>query len=220
MADLILYNYFRSSASYRARIALHWKDLPFEYRAVHLLEGGGQQHKPEYRDLNPAGEVPTLIYQGKPIAQSVAILELLEELYPAKPLLPKDPVQKALVRQFCENVNCTQPYQNLKTLQFLEKNAGISEAMKQQWLDKWLGSWLQTSEKMIEKNGGKYCFGNEVTMADVFLVPQLFAVNRFKIAMDAYPRVRAVNEACLALDAFKKAHPHAQVDTPPELQGN
>ncbi len=215
MAELILYNYFRSSASYRARIALHWKGLAFEYRAVHLLDGGGQQHKAEYRDLNPAGEVPTLIYQGKPIAQSMAILELLEEVYPAKPLLPKDPVQRALVRQFCENINCTQPYQNLKTLQFLEKTVGLGEAIKQQWLDNWLGNGLATAEKMIEQHGGKFCFGNEVTLADVFLVPQLFATNRFKIAMEPYPNVRAVNESLLALEPFKKAHPANQPDTPP-----
>lgn len=218
MADLILYNYFRSSASYRLRIALHWKGLPFEYRAVHLLEGGGQQHQAEYRALNPAGEVPTLIYQGKPVAQSMAILELLEETFPAKPLLPKDPLTRALIRQFCENVNCTQPYQNLKTIQFLDKTIGVNESQKQQWLDKWLGGWLQTTEKLLEKHGGKFCFGNEVTLADVFLVPQLYAVNRFKVALDAFPKTRAVNETCLTIGAFRDAHPHRQVDTPAELR--
>ncbi|MEN0059659.1 MAG: glutathione S-transferase N-terminal domain-containing protein [Bdellovibrio sp.] len=120
MSSLILYNYFRSSTSFRARLALHWKGLHFEYKAISLIKG--EQHSPEYRKLNPLGGIPTLSHDGKLIPESFAIMEYLDEVYPQKPLLPQDPYLRARVRQVCEVINSfMHPMGNLKTLQYLEK---------------------------------------------------------------------------------------------------
>ena len=145
MSDLVLYNYFRSSASYRVRIALHHKRLPFEYKAVHLLNNGGEQNTAEYKNLNPAGEVPTLVHNGKALSQSMAILQYLDEVFPQHPLFPKDPFQKAKVIQFCEGINCTQPYQNLRTTQVLEKDFQFSSEQKDKWMNYWLGRNFESS---------------------------------------------------------------------------
>ncbi len=218
MSDLALYNYFRSSASYRVRIALHLKNLAFDYRPVHLLNNGGEQHKPEYRNLNPAGEVPTLVHQGKAISQSMAILLYLDEVFPQHRLFPQDPYLKSKVIQFCEGINCTQPYQNLKTQTFLDKEMGLDPTKKNIWLKHWLVANLESSEKMLQEFAGSYCFGGHVTAADLFLIPQLFAVQRFQIEFQSYPNISRVNENCLQLEAFQKAHPGRQIDTPEELR--
>lgn len=218
MSDLALYNYFRSSASYRVRIALHWKELQFDYRPVHLLENGGQQHSPAYKALNPASEVPTLVHQGQVLSQSMAILHYLDETFPTKLLFPRSPFLKAKVLQFCEGINCTQPLQNLKVLQYLENSLKITAEQKSEWLQRWIGGNLGNCEKMIEPTAGTYCFGDEITAADVFLMPQLFTSKRFNIDLSKYPTLLRVQENCDQLEAFQKAHPFHQIDTPTELR--
>lgn len=214
MADVILYNYFRSSTSYRARIALYTKNVPFEYRPVHLLQDGGQQHKPEYLQLNPAAEVPTLIHGTKVLGQSLPIIEYINEVFEGPDLFPKDPYQKAKVRQFCENINSfIHPISNLKVLQYLEKKHGYSQEEKENWVQHWSQRGLETLEKSVETNS-TYCFGEQITAADIFLVPQLFSAQRFKVNVSKYSRLLKINERCLKLIPFQKAHPFRQPDTP------
>lgn len=218
MSDLVLYNYFRSSASYRVRIALHWKGLSFEYRPVHLLNNGGEQHSSEYKALNPAAEVPTLVHGPNTLSQSMAILHYLDDTFPEKPLFPQIPYLKAKVIQFCEGINCTQPYQNLSTLQFLEKEFAFTAAQKDRWLQKWIGRNLESSEKILQATAGTFCFGDNVTAAEVFLMPQLFTAQRFSIDLSPYPHLQRVYDTCSTMEAFKKAHPRNQMDTPENLR--
>lgn len=214
MSDLVLYNYFRSTTSYRARIALHIKGLSFEYRPVHLLNDGGEQHKPEYRALNPAGEVPTLIHGQKVISQSMAIIQYLEDAFPQNPLLPRDVFEKAKVLQIAENINCGHALTNLKVMQHLEKKLQLSEADRNAWIAEWMGRILLSTEKMVSQTAKKYAFGDEITVADLFIVPQFFSANRFKVDLSPYKTLNKINETCLAHPAFEKAHPLKQVDTP------
>lgn len=215
MSELILYNYFRSSTSYRVRIALNYKNLKFEYRAVHLLNDGGEQHKENYKNLNPMAEVPSLVHNGVTISQSMAIVEYLDEVYPKPQLFPKDPYKRAQVRQFCENINSfMHPVCNLKILQYLEKKHGYSQTDKEEWIAHWSKHGFEATENILRKNASKFCFGNEITAADLFLIPQVFSAVRFKVDLEKYPLVKKINEHCLSLDFFKKSHPYQQPDTP------
>lgn len=254
MNSIKLYNYFRSSTSYRVRIALHLKDLSFDYIPVHLLKDGGEQHTTAYRKLNSMGGVPTLVDLKKPIAQSSAIIEYLDEAYTdSYQLLPKDLYQRAVVRQFCQIINAdTHAYANLRTLQYLEKDLNVNEENKKIWIKHWITLGLTACEKMIEayqkqhnnnnnstdhnysadheqdtsntsevKNRTKptkYCFSNEITAAEVFLIPQLFTAERFAVNLDNFPNLKRINEECLKHPAFIKAHPFRQIDTPDELK--
>ncbi len=213
MPQVILYNYFRSSTSYRVRIALHLKNIAFEYKAIPLLENA--QKTPEYLKLNPQGEVPTLVYNGKSIAQSLPILEFLDEVQTQAPLFPKDPFEKAVVRQFCENINSyLHPLSNLKVLQYLEKKHNYSTEEKEAWIAHWYGPGLQALEQMAEKHSGKYCFGDEISAADLCLIPALFTARRFKVPTDEFVLLNSIDQFCSENLAFKKAHPMAQIDTP------
>lgn len=217
MSSLVLYNYFRSSTSYRVRLALHLKNLPFEYIPVNLLKG--EQHSPEYRKINPLGGVPTLIHEGKIIPESFAIIEYLDEVFPQSPLFPKDAYLRARIRQFCEVINSfMHPMGNLKTLQYLEKNHGYSQDQKEQWVQHWAHQGLDVLEKTLEEFAGTYSFGESITTADVFLVPQILTCQRFKVDINKYPTLMKINENCLNIEAFKKAHPFRQVDTPAEFK--
>jgi len=218
MSDLVLYNYFRSSASYRVRIGLYVKGLEFEYKPVHLLNNGGEQNKTEYKALNPAAEVPTLIHNNRSLSQSIAILQYLDEVYPQHLLFPKDPFQKAKVFQFCEGINCTQPYQNLRTLQFLEKEFQFTDVQKNKWLQEWIGRNLEASEILLQNTAGKFCFGDHVTAAETFLIPQLFTAKRFNVDYSQYPTIVRIQNTCENLEAFQKAHPLNQPDTPADLK--
>jgi len=220
MPNLILYNYFRSSTSYRARIALALKGLTYEYKSVHLINNGGEQHSPEFRKLNPMGGVPTLIHDGQILSQSFAIIEYLDEAFPNKHrLFPEDLFKKALVREFCQIINADiHSYANLKTLQYLENKLNIAEPQRLEWLHHFLGNGLQACEKILEKRAGQYCFGDSVTAADCFLVPMLFTAKRFNVPLDSLKNCQRVNDNCLSLESFKIAHPYNQPDTPAELR--
>ncbi len=217
MAQIQLHNYFRSSTSYRVRIALHYKDIPFDYFPVHLLNNGGEHHRAEYKDLNPLEEVPSLVHDGKVIAQSFAIIEYLEEVFPKNSLLPPSAFERAKMRQFCENINSfIHPLSNLKVLQFLEKNHGYDLNQKEFWVQHWSKQGLASLEEMLRTSAGTYCFGDKVSMADLFLVPQVFSAKRFHMDLSPYPLVQKIDKNCEKLEAFRKAHPFRQIDTPPE----
>lgn len=215
MAELALYNYFRSSTSYRVRIALHCKNLLFDYKPVHLLNEGGEQNKAAYAQLNPLKEVPTLVHKGKSLGQSMAIIEYLDEVFPKPLLFPQDPLLKAQVRQFCENINSfMHPLGNLKVLQYLESKHAYSTTDKEAWVQHWLKKGFEALESAAEKTHGKYCFGDEITAADLFLVPQIFTAERFKVDLNPYVTLSKINQQALELDFFQKAHPSKQIDTP------
>lgn len=215
--ELKLYNYFRSSPSYRVRIALHMKGLEFEYKPIHLLKNGGEQYSPEYQKINPAREVPALIHEGQIITQSVAIIEYLDETFPNPALYPKEPGARARIRQYCEIINCTHPLQNLKVQQYLEKEFGAKDADKAKWLTNWMSQSFSALEELLHHTAGTYCWGDQVTAVDLFLIPQIFAGERFAVPMENFKTINRINENCLKLEAFKKAHPLCQIDTPPEL---
>lgn len=220
MASLILYNYFRSSTSYRVRIALELKNLKYTYKPVHLLNNGGEQNSEFYLQLNPIGGVPTLVHNEKAISQSFAIIEYLDEAFAdSTPLFTKDVFENAKIRQLCETINADiHPLQNLKVMQYLEKQLNATDEQKNLWLNKWITLGLSAVEKIVEPYAGKYCFGNSVTAADLFLVPQLFSSQRFGIDISQFKILSQINENCLQLDAFKKAHPYRQIDTPDDLK--
>ena len=219
MPDFVLYSYFRSSASYRVRIALNLKGIPFEYKAVHLLNDGGEQHKDDYRKLNPAREVPTLIHKGNALAQSMAILEYLDQISTTNPrLFPQDPVKGAVVRQFSEIINCAQTLQNLKVTQYLDRELKANAEQTQAWMNFWQGRCFEALETFLEKHSGNYCFGETLSAADCFLVPHIFAAKRFKLDLSSFKNVLRVGLNLEKLEAFQRAHPFRQPDTPAELR--
>ena len=219
MSDFILYNYFRSSASYRVRIALALKGIEYEYRAVHLVKDGGEQKREDYLELNAKAEVPTLVHRGRALAQSVAILLYLEDVQPKPALFPKDPFLKAQVMQACEIINSgIQPLGNLSVLNELEKRCGWDAAAKEDWTTHWMKIGLKAFESYIGKTAGTFCFGNEPTAADAFLVPQFYNALRFRVSVDAFPLATRIYKNCIERPEFIAASPERQPDTPAELQ--
>lgn len=220
MSELALYNYFRSSTSYRVRIALELKGLYYEYRPVHLLNNGGEQNSAFYRALNPVGGVPTLMHGEKVVSQSLPIVEYLEEISPRTiHLFPEDPFLKAKVRQFCEIINSDiHPLQNLKVLQQLEKQYGFTADQKTEWVKKWVMDGLTALEKVMQPFASTYCFGEKITTADAFLIPQLFSAQRFGVDISGFKELVRINENCLKNPAFMRAHPYRQIDTPDDLK--
>lgn len=216
MSEFVLYSYFRSSASYRARIALHLKRIEFEYRAVHLLNNGGEQRSVEYQKLNPSQQVPTLVHNGRAIGQSMAILEYLDQVRPdVAQLFPDEAYERALVVQACEIVNSgIQPLHNLSVLQLLEKRFGADEAQKNEWTRHWLESGLEALETFLKPHADDYCFGNEVTAADCFLIPNLANADRFEVSLEKFRTLSRIRGNCEGLDGFRKASPKLQPDTP------
>lgn len=217
-----LYSYFRSSCSYRVRIALHLKGLAFDYAPVHLLREGGEQHGAAYLATNPMREVPSLALLAADgavaatIAQSVAIVEYLEQVHPTPPLLPADPLARAVVRQRVEAVNASiQPIQNLRVMQRLSADFGIDAEGNAAWARHWITSGFAGLEALVARSAGAYAVGDAVTLADLFLVPQVYNARRFGVAMEAFPTLARVDAALTALPAFAAAHPDAQPDAPP-----
>lgn len=221
MKKLTLFNYYRSSTSYRVRIALHLKNLAFEYQPIHLLNNGGEQNLPHYRNLNPIGGVPTLAINNiQYLSQSFAIIEYLDESYPQPfPLFSKDPFEKAKIKQICENINADiHPLQNLKVMQFLENKHSYTQDQKNEWCQKWITDGLNATEKLISETAETYSFGNRITAADLFIVPQLFSAERFKVDITQFKVLNKINKNCLNQTAFIQAHPYRQIDTPLDLR--
>lgn len=216
--NITLYNYFRSSTSYRVRIALEHKQIKYKYVPIHLLNNGGEQNASTYRELNPLGGVPTLQHDNRIISQSFAIIDYLE-IFPQNKLFPDDFYLNAKVRQICENINADiHPLLNLKVQQYLEKNHQFTAEHKLQWMNRWTLEGLSAIETLIKPYAGKYCFGDQITAADVFLVPQIFSAKRFEIDLSPFPLLSKINDNCLLLESFQKAHPYRQIDTPSELK--
>lgn len=213
MADLVLYDYWRSSASYRVRIALNLKGLPYQGHGVHLLQDGGQQHAQPYRTLNPQRLVPCLVDGGKVITQSLAIIEYLEETWPQPPLLPADRDGRARVRALAMAVACDiHPLGNLRVLQYLQNELGVDEAQKSEWSRHWIATGFAALEAMLADDAatGRFCHGDAPTLADVYLVPQVYNARRWQLPLDDYPTLQRIDEACRELEAFRRAAPEAQ----------
>jgi maleylacetoacetate isomerase len=210
-----LYTFFRSSASFRVRIALNLKGVSYEQATVHLRRGGGEQLQPAYKALNPQALVPALEDHGRILTQSLAIIEYLEEKYPNGPLLPKDPADRALVRSMALVIACeVHPIQNLRVLNYVKSSYGQTEAQANQWAQHWINLGLTALEQMIvaQPNRGKFCFGNTPTMADICLVPQLGNARRYGCNLAQYPAILGIEENCMALSAFADAAPERQPD--------
>lgn len=210
-----LYSYFRSSAAYRVRIALNLKGLAYEAIPVHLLKDGGEQLSAKYRQINPSGLVPALQDERGTLTQSMAILEYLEETHPEVPLLPPDPLGRARVRELCQIVACDiHPLNNLRVLRYLVRTFGISEEAKNDWYRHWVSDGLAALEGHLARDPGAadFCHGETPTLADCFLVPQVFNAQRFNIDLAPYPNVARINANCVQLPAFAHAHPSQQPD--------
>ncbi|MBV2149469.1 maleylacetoacetate isomerase [Sphingobium sp. AS12] len=206
---MILHGYYRSSAAYRVRIALNLKGLAYTDAFHHLLRK--EQRAPAYLALNPQGLVPALEVDGAVLTQSIAICDYLDEAYPAPPLLPADPVTRAQVRGFALAIACDiHPVQNLKILRRL-RALGLDEAQVTGWARETIEDGLAACAALIAGQSGPYCFGDQVTLADICLVPQLVNARRFGARFD-YGRIPSIEAACLALPAFTRAAPENQPD--------
>jgi maleylpyruvate isomerase len=209
-----LYDYWRSSSAWRVRIALAWKGIAVERQVVSLIKNGGEQHTPAYRDVNPIGQVPVLeLDDGRRLTQSMAILEYLEERYPAPPFLPADPWLRARARQLAEMVNAgIQPLQNLSVLQHLKAAVG---GEPDAWVRHFVGRGLAALERAAGETAGRFMVGDAPTFADAYLVPQLYGARRYGVDLQAYPTLTRVEAACAELPAFATAHADAQPDAVP-----
>jgi len=211
--DFALYSYYRSSASYRVRIALNLKGIKYEYRPIHLLKNGGEQFSADYRRLNPMSQVPCLIHNDRPIGQSMAICEYLDNITQQPRLFPLDPFDRAMVMQICEGFNSgIQPLQNTSVTGALEKKYGFTKAQLTEWIQHWNQKGLGGVEDLLKKTAGEYCLGDEVTAADCFLVPQVFSAKRFGVDLTPFPHIRRIEEAANRLEAFQLAQPSRQPD--------
>jgi maleylpyruvate isomerase len=207
---MILRGYFRSSATWRVRIALGLKALPFEVVPVHLVQNGGEQKRPEHRALNPMAQVPVLLLDdGYALTQSMAILEYLEEAHPAPPLLPQDRLQRFEVRRIAETINSgIQPLQNLSTLQAVTAFGGDADAWAYRFIEEGLGAVAA----FAERTHGTFLVGDAPSFADVLLVPQLYNARRYGVPLSRLTLLTDVEARCEALPAFQAARPERQPD--------
>ncbi len=213
--QLKLYSYFRSSAAYRVRIALNLKGLSYDYIPVHLLRDGGMQFAEPYRTMNPQQLLPLLDDSGLQFSQSLAIIEYLDEKFAQVRLLPDSVEGRARVRQIALAIACEiHPLQNLRVLKYLTGSLGLSEEDKLGWLKHWLGLGLAALEADLSRapSRGMFCFGDNPTMADCVLIPQMFSASRFGVDVSPYPTLRAIYSACEALAPIAAAHPSRQPD--------
>ena len=210
-----LYNYFRSSASYRVRIALNFKGVPYEYIPVHLLKDGGQQLAPSFRTLNPDSLIPVLDDEGRVLTQSLAIIEYLEETRPQPPLLPRDAGERAYVRSIALAIACEiHPLNNLRVLRYLIKSLRLGEEQKNTWYRHWVEQGLASLEARLvaEARSGRYTLGDAITIADVVIVPQIFNAQRMDCNLGPVPTVMRIFDNCMRLPAFIDTQPSAQPD--------
>lgn len=211
---MMYHGYFRSSSSYRLRIAFALKGITPDFRSVHLVHNGGEQRSEAYVSLNPQALVPTLEVDGETLTQSPAILEWLEETHPEPPLLPKKATLRAHVRAFCAAIACEiHPLQNLRVLQFIEANYAQDAQGKEAWCQRWIGDGLAACEALLARQPrSEFCFGNTPGMAEVYLIPQVFSAQRFNVDLSQMPNVTRIANTCNAIPVFADAHPSKQPD--------
>ena len=208
-----LYSYFRSSSSYRVRIALNLKNLDHEIVPVNLLS---EDHFSEpFTQINAAHKIPVIDHAGKTIAQSVAIIEYLEAVFRETHLYPTTPYERAIARQMCEIVNSDiQPLQNLSVLKKLKKDFAIDDEQKKKWIQHWISLGFESYEALAKQTAGAYSIGDTPSVADCFLIPQVYNAVRFEVEMSLFPTIERINKTALEHPAFIKAHPANQPDTP------
>lgn len=208
-----LYGYWRSSASYRARIALQYKGLDYRYIPVHLIRDGGEQHQTAYRQMNPNGLVPTLVDGPTIIHQSIAIMEYVDEQYSGPKLLPGSAAQRSAIRALSLDLAAElQPLINLRVQQYLTNTLQQTAEQKQAWLDEWFGRSFKAFETSLHETSGVFCVGDQFSMADACLVPQVFSAERFGIDMSAYPYMQKLYQNLLELEWVQAAAPAQQPD--------
>ncbi len=209
-----LYEYWRSSAAYRVRIALNLKGLEYESRPVDLR--AGDQHETGYRARNPQALVPLLEDGDVRLTQSLAIIEYLDETVPEPPLLPRHPVTRAEARGVALAIACEMhPLNNLRVLQYLERELGCDQKTRMAWYGHWIARGFEALEVRLAPCGDPFCIGDAPTIADVCLVPQMYNARRYQCDLDAYPTLRRIDETCRALEAFARADPQRHPDAPP-----
>jgi len=217
---LKLYGYWRSSAAYRVRIALNLKGLCAEQLSVHLVRNGGEQHQAAFKALNPQELVPALVVMDDTderaelvLSQSLAIIEYLDEAFGGEPLLPDDIEQRALVRAMAMGIACEiHPLNNLRVLQYLTGTLKLDDAAKNDWYRHWVEQGFGALEQQLQQYSGRYCFGDQVSLVDICLVPQVYNAKRFNIDLSPYPNICRINDECLTLPAFIDAAPENQAD--------
>ncbi|OIQ46945.1 MAG: maleylacetoacetate isomerase [Gammaproteobacteria bacterium MedPE] len=214
---LILHGYWRSSAAYRVRIVLNLLDLTHEHRSVHLVKNGGEQHSDDYDALNPSHLVPTLEdktkYHPVIISQSMAIIEYLDEVFGDSCLIGRTAVERAQIRALAQDICCDiHPLNNLRVVQHLGDIASFEAAEKAQWMRHWMTIGFDALEQKLSQSAGTYCVGNELSLVDVCLIPQLYNAHRFGVSLAQYPTIAAIEKRCLALPAFADAVPEKQAD--------
>ncbi|MBW4490928.1 MAG: maleylacetoacetate isomerase [Trichocoleus desertorum ATA4-8-CV12] len=209
-----LYSFFRSSTSHRLRIALNLKRIPVEYVAIDLRK---EEHLEErFKLINPQALVPVLALESnETLIQSPSIIEWLEEEYPAPPLLPQDPIMRAKVRALTAIVGCDiHPLNNRRILEYLRQHLGADESSVQAWCEKWIIQGFDAIESLLAEEGtsGPFCFGDTLTLADVYLIPQIESARRFKISIDRWPLISAIDRYCAEIEEFRSATPKMQPD--------
>jgi maleylacetoacetate isomerase len=210
-----LFSYWRSSAAWRVRIALAWKGIPHGTVPVHLVRDGGQQHSESYRELNPQERVPVLEHEGRVFAQSLAIIEYLEETHPEPPLLPVDFAGRALVRQMALAIACeVHPLQNSGVLNYLRGPLGQGDGPVADWVRHWIGQGFAALEELARRHGNatNFLYSNGVTLADLCLVPQMYNARRYHLDLRPYPALVAIDAHLMTLPAFATTRPDAQPD--------
>ncbi|XP_063354604.1 maleylacetoacetate isomerase isoform X1 [Pelmatolapia mariae] len=212
LAKPILHGYFRSSCSWRVRIAFALKGVEYDQLPVNLIKDGGQQLTEEYKALNPMQQVPAVEIDGITLSQSLAVIQYIDETRPEPRLLPADPKARAQVRMISDLIaSGIQPLQNLYVIQKIG-------AEKMQWSQHFIDRGFQALEPILKQTAGKYCVGDEISMADICLVPQVYNAERFKVDVGKYPTIKRLNEALLEIEAFQVTHPSRQPDTPDDLR--
>ena len=214
---LKLYDYFRSSAAYRVRIALNIKNIEYDSQTVDLRSPYNQQHGPDYLSLNPQGLVPALQTKHGLLTQSSAIIEYLDEVYPEPPLLPESPVDRAHVRALAQIIACDiHPLNNLRVLNFRAVQELQNEQKTTEWYQHWIHIGFQAFEALVMDNGsdGRFCFGQQPSSADIFLIPQVYNALRFDCDFQDYPLIQRIYRHCTALAPFANAAPENQLVSP------
>ncbi|GAA6096553.1 maleylacetoacetate isomerase isoform X3 [Tachysurus ichikawai] len=208
----VLHGYFRSSCSWRVRIAFALKGIEYDQEPVNLVKDGGQQLTEQYKTVNPMQQVPAVTIDGITLSQSLAIIQYIDETRPRPPFLPADLQQRAQVRMISDLIaSGIQPLQNIYVIQKVGEE-------KVQWAQHFINKGFKALESILKQTSGTYCVGNEISMADICLVPQVYNAERFKVDLDQYPTIKRINQTLMKLEAFKISHPSCQPDTPDDLR--